>query len=160
MRGAPHSGLAWLMRRIKSRISAATSGLPRRRRDLLVQYQAKARTEFSVATSHAWYPSTCKLGSVCGSRPSRRRINRHELPVDREIRAQMFSAGCTMNTGSKKSQRVRSDRLSAEHTCFRDASEHELGCEVENARPDVVGGQVNGGRASGLRKQALGWRRE
>jgi hypothetical protein len=28
MRGAPHSGFTWLMRRIRSRISAATSGLP------------------------------------------------------------------------------------------------------------------------------------
>jgi len=42
MRGAPHKGLAWLMRRMRSRISAATSGLPGRCRDFLVQYQAKA----------------------------------------------------------------------------------------------------------------------
>jgi len=42
MRGAPHKGLAWLMRRRRSRISAATSGLPGRCRDFLVQYQAKA----------------------------------------------------------------------------------------------------------------------
>ena len=41
MRGAPHKGLAWLMRRMRSRISAATSGLPGRR-DFLVQYQVKA----------------------------------------------------------------------------------------------------------------------
>ena len=40
--GYSHSGFAWLMRRIKSRISAAMSGLPGRRRDFLVQYQAKA----------------------------------------------------------------------------------------------------------------------
>ena len=43
MRGAPHKGLAWLMRRIRSRMLAATSGLPGRRRDFLVQRQAKAR---------------------------------------------------------------------------------------------------------------------
>jgi hypothetical protein len=42
MRGAPHRGLAWLMRRMRSRISAATSGLPGRCRDFLVQYQARA----------------------------------------------------------------------------------------------------------------------
>src|ERR1700733_5698005 len=42
MRGAPHSGFAWLMSRIKLRISAATFGLPARRRDFRVQYQAKA----------------------------------------------------------------------------------------------------------------------
>src|SRR6516164_4906638 len=43
MRGAPQKGLAWLMRRIRSRMLAATSGLPGRRRDFLVQCQAKAR---------------------------------------------------------------------------------------------------------------------
>src|SRR6516162_8923624 len=43
MRGAPHKGLAWLMRRIRSRMFAATSCLPGRRRDFLVQCQAKAR---------------------------------------------------------------------------------------------------------------------
>src|SRR4029077_12815560 len=43
MRGAPHKGLAWLMRRIRSRMFPATSGLPGRRRDFLVQCQAKAR---------------------------------------------------------------------------------------------------------------------
>ena len=43
MRGAPHKGLAWLMRRIRLRMFAATSGLPGRRRDFLVQCQAKAR---------------------------------------------------------------------------------------------------------------------
>src|SRR5580700_6676 len=42
MRGAPHKGLAWLMRRIRSRMLAATSGLPGRRRDFVVQCQAKA----------------------------------------------------------------------------------------------------------------------
>src|SRR6202158_3216243 len=42
MRGAPHNGFAWLMFRIKSRISAGTFGLPGRRRDFRVQYQAKA----------------------------------------------------------------------------------------------------------------------
>src|ERR1700688_2820875 len=42
MRGAPHNGFAWLMFRIKSRISAATFGLPGRRRDFRVQYHAKA----------------------------------------------------------------------------------------------------------------------
>src|SRR6266481_6250391 len=40
---APHKGLAWLMRRIRSRRLAATAGLPGRRRDFLVQCQAKAR---------------------------------------------------------------------------------------------------------------------
>src|SRR4029077_15210123 len=43
MRAAPHKGLAWLMRQIRSRMFAATSGLPGRRRDFLVQCQAKAR---------------------------------------------------------------------------------------------------------------------
>ena len=33
MRGAPHKGLAWVIRRIRSRMFAATSGLPGRRRD-------------------------------------------------------------------------------------------------------------------------------
>src|SRR6202021_2316500 len=42
MRGAPHNGFAWLMFRIKPRISAGTFGLPGRRRDFRVQYQAKA----------------------------------------------------------------------------------------------------------------------
>src|SRR5260370_41934124 len=42
MRGAPHRGLAWHMRRIRLRMFAATSGLPGRRRDFLVQCQAKA----------------------------------------------------------------------------------------------------------------------
>jgi hypothetical protein len=42
MRGAPHNGLAWLMRRIKSRISALVFGLPGGRRDFQVQYKAKA----------------------------------------------------------------------------------------------------------------------
>ena len=41
MRGAPHKGLAWLMRRMRSRISAATSGLPGRRRDFLVHTRRK-----------------------------------------------------------------------------------------------------------------------
>jgi hypothetical protein len=41
--GCTHKGLAWLMRRIRSRMLAATSGLPGRRRDFLVQCQAKAR---------------------------------------------------------------------------------------------------------------------
>ena len=40
--GAPHNGLAWLMRRIKSRISAVVFGLPGGRRDFHVQYKAKA----------------------------------------------------------------------------------------------------------------------
>jgi hypothetical protein len=35
-------GLAWLMRRIRSRMFEATSGLPGRRRDFLVQCHAKA----------------------------------------------------------------------------------------------------------------------
>jgi hypothetical protein len=42
MRGAPHNGFASLMSRIKWRISAATVGLPGRRRDLRVQYHANA----------------------------------------------------------------------------------------------------------------------
>ena len=43
MRGAPHKGLAWLlMRRIRSRMLAATSGLPGRRRDSLVQCQGES----------------------------------------------------------------------------------------------------------------------
>src|ERR1700688_2198902 len=42
MRGAPHNGFAWLMFRIKPRISAGTFGLPGRGRDFRVQYQAKA----------------------------------------------------------------------------------------------------------------------
>src|ERR1700722_11314771 len=42
MRGAPHNGFAWLMFRIKSRISAGTFRLPGRCRDFRVQYQAKA----------------------------------------------------------------------------------------------------------------------
>jgi len=42
MRGAPHNGLAWLIRRIKSRISAVVCGLPDGRRDFHVQYKAKA----------------------------------------------------------------------------------------------------------------------
>jgi hypothetical protein len=42
MRGTPHNGFAWLMFRIKSRISAGAFGLPARRRDFRVQYQAKA----------------------------------------------------------------------------------------------------------------------
>src|ERR1700730_10412673 len=42
MRGAPHNGFAWLMFRLKPRISAGTFGLPGRRRDFRVQYQAKA----------------------------------------------------------------------------------------------------------------------
>src|ERR1700728_2862090 len=42
MRGAPHNGFAWLMFRIKPRISAGGFGLPGRRRDFRVQYQAKA----------------------------------------------------------------------------------------------------------------------
>jgi hypothetical protein len=42
MRGAPHNGLAWLMRRIKSRISAVVCSLPDGRRDFQVQYEAKA----------------------------------------------------------------------------------------------------------------------
>jgi hypothetical protein len=33
--------------------------------------------------------------------------------------------------------------------CFKDASEHELGCELENTRPDVVGGQAKSRSASG-----------
>src|SRR5947207_2318036 len=41
MRGAPHKEFAWLMRRIRSRMFEATSGLPGRRRDFLVQCQAK-----------------------------------------------------------------------------------------------------------------------
>jgi hypothetical protein len=40
--GAPHKGLAWLMRRIKSPISAVVFGLPGGRRDFPVQYKAKA----------------------------------------------------------------------------------------------------------------------
>jgi hypothetical protein len=42
MRGAPHNGFAWLMSRIKWRMSAATFGLPGRHRDFRVQYHAKA----------------------------------------------------------------------------------------------------------------------
>ena len=41
-RGAPHNGLAWLMRRIKSRISALVFGLPGGRLTSPVQYKAKA----------------------------------------------------------------------------------------------------------------------
>src|SRR6202021_1987291 len=42
MRGAPHNGFAWLISRIKWRISAATFGLPGRLLDFRVQYQANA----------------------------------------------------------------------------------------------------------------------
>src|SRR5262249_6210016 len=55
MRGAPHKGLAWRMRRIRSRMFAATSGLPGRRRDFMVQCQAKALrmpTENGVGLNH------------------------------------------------------------------------------------------------------------
>ena len=41
MRGAPHSGLSWLIVRINSRMSAGTAGLPTRRRDFHRQYRRK-----------------------------------------------------------------------------------------------------------------------
>src|SRR5260370_41934037 len=50
MRGAPHNGFAWLRFRIKSRISAATFGLPGRRRDSRVQYHANARQRCQAIT--------------------------------------------------------------------------------------------------------------
>jgi|SRR5580700_3392728 hypothetical protein len=53
MRGAPHNGFAWLRFRIKSRISAATFGLPGRRRDFRVQYHANARRCQAITVSGA-----------------------------------------------------------------------------------------------------------
>src|ERR1017187_9593826 len=53
MRGAPHNGFAWLMFRIKPRISAATFGLPARRRDFRVQYQAKTLRCQAITVSGA-----------------------------------------------------------------------------------------------------------
>src|ERR1700685_3239878 len=51
MRGAPHNGFAWYISRIKWRISAATFGLPGRRRDFRVQYQANARRCQAITVS-------------------------------------------------------------------------------------------------------------
>src|ERR1700677_4679330 len=51
MRGAPHNGFAWLRFRIKSRISAATFGLPGRRHDFRVQYHANARRCQAITVS-------------------------------------------------------------------------------------------------------------
>src|ERR1700735_3935251 len=51
MRGAPHNGFAWLLSRIKWRISAATFSPPGRRRDFRVQYQANARRCQAITVS-------------------------------------------------------------------------------------------------------------
>src|ERR1035441_3850650 len=58
MRGAPHNGFAWLMSRINWRISAAMFGLPGRRRDFRVQYQAKALRCQAITVSGR---TMCKL---------------------------------------------------------------------------------------------------
>ena len=80
MRGAPHKGLAWLMRRMRSRVSSATSGLPGCCRDLLVQYQVKAlrcqRTTVEGCT-------ICSLGR----QPDQQRDSRTHNPV-RALQAQ------------------------------------------------------------------------
>src|SRR6202035_2526195 len=63
MRGAPHHGFACLIFRIKPRISAGTFGLPGRRRDFRVQYQAKALRCQAITVSGR---TMCKLRRQTG----------------------------------------------------------------------------------------------
>ena len=72
MRGAPHNGFAWLISRIKWRISAAKFGLPGRRRDFRVQYQANARRCQAITVSGR---TMCRLwrqpATIARARPTR-----------------------------------------------------------------------------------------
>jgi hypothetical protein len=56
--GCSPQRFAWLMSRIKRRMSAATFGLPGRRRDFRVQYQAKALRCQAITVSGR---TMCKL---------------------------------------------------------------------------------------------------
>ena len=67
MRGAPHNGFAWLMSRIKLRISAATFGLPGRRLDFRVQYQANARRCQVITVTACVYVSSVTRVDACRS---------------------------------------------------------------------------------------------
>ena len=76
MRGAPYNGFAWLMFRIKWRISAATFGLPGRRRDFSVHYHANALRCQAITVSGR---TMCKLRCQPGHhRESKTHKNRSE----------------------------------------------------------------------------------
>jgi hypothetical protein len=76
MRGAPHNGFAWLMFRIKSRISVATFGRPGCRRDFRVQYHANALRCQTITVSGR---TMCKLRRQLGHhRESKTHKNRSE----------------------------------------------------------------------------------
>src|ERR1700719_1752825 len=71
MRGAPHNGFAWLTFRIKPRISAGTFGLPGRRRDFGVQYQAKAlRCQAITVSGERCVDSGANRATIVTARPT------------------------------------------------------------------------------------------
>src|ERR1700685_3832786 len=72
MRGAPHNGFAWLMFRINPRISAGTFGLPGRRRDFRVQYQAKAlRCQAITLSGRTMCDSGAYRATIVTARPTK-----------------------------------------------------------------------------------------
>src|SRR5580700_637900 len=109
MRGAPDKGLAWLMRRIKSRMLAATSGLPGRRRDFLVQCKAKAlrcqRRTVSGLTicRHRRQPDQNRYKTTHKSRSqrSRRQATRRVLLKNRKLVPKREDLRLQASTGSK-----------------------------------------------------------
>jgi len=74
MRGAPHSGLSWLIVRIRSRMSAGTAGRPTRRCDLQRQYRRKPLR--CQRTSVAGLKTTAASSKEGNSRYSQTKITR------------------------------------------------------------------------------------
>src|SRR6516162_5855752 len=82
MRGAPHKGLAWLMRRIRSRMFAATSGLPGRRRVLLENCKLVAKRE-DLRMQGSTRSKSGGNQSEKGNKKRAHRGSHHDLTTDR-----------------------------------------------------------------------------
>src|SRR5450755_3453332 len=124
MRGAPHNGFAWLMFRIKPRISAGTFGLPGRRRDFRVQYQAKALRCQAITVSgrtmcrlrrqpgHHRDSKTTKAGRTAGAQTPRCILleNRELMTKREDLRLQGDTGSKTGGDQSEKGNKKRAHR--------------------------------------------------
>src|SRR3984957_2105229 len=125
MRGAPHNGFAWHISRIKWQISAATFGLPGRRRDFRVQCQANARRCQAITVSgrtmcrlqrqpgHHRESKTHKSRSERWRRKRRRRVlleNRELVTKREDLRLQGGRGSKTGGDNSEKGDEKRAHR--------------------------------------------------
>src|ERR1019366_131170 len=109
IRGAPHNGFAWLMFRIKLRISGGTFGLPGRRRDFRVQYHAKAlRCQATTVSGRTMYRLWRQAGHHRDNKTHkslsekwRRQTRRRVLLENRELVTKRDDLSLQGGTGSK-----------------------------------------------------------